>query len=86
MFIRPLIEMLIDYGIKLIIGISFINTNKMKMKSFLKRAMMLFAALTLSAALWAQEPTRPLYALSGTVVDDEGAPLEFATVLAFVGG
>lgn len=57
----------------------------MKMKSFLKNAMMLFAALTLSAALWAQEPTSPLYALSGTVVDDEGAPLEFATVLAFVG-
>ena len=57
----------------------------MKMKSFFKQMICVVVALLATSAVWAQESTGSKYALSGKVVDEAGAPLEFATVLAFAG-
>lgn len=55
------------------------------MKSFFKQIICVVVALLATSAVWAQESTGSKYALSGKVVDEAGAPLEFATVLAFAG-
>lgn len=55
------------------------------MKSFFKQMICIVVALLVTSTVWAQEPTGSEYALSGKVIDEAGAPLEFATVVAFVG-